>query len=125
MVTVDSMTQFDLDFGANDRIQANFERFHAANPRVFHLWGRFTLQMIRAGFKRGSASLVAERIRWETGVATTSDPPIKLNNNYRSRYARLWMRENPTRAGFFRTRELADSSSDSVIGAALHYGVRR
>ena len=119
------MIQLDLNLSGDDRIQANFEKFHAANPRVFELWGRFTLQMIRAGFKRGSASLVAERIRWETGIATTSDPPVQLNNNYRSRYARLWMRKNPTWAGFFRTRELAAGSADSVMGAALHYGDRR
>lgn len=119
------MIQLDLNLSGDDRIQANFEKFHAANPRVFDLWGRFTLQMIRAGFKRGSAKLIAERIRWETGVATTSDPPVKLNNNYTSRYARLWMRKNPTWAEFFRTRELADSSADSVLGAVLHYGDRR
>ncbi len=118
------MIQLDLNLSGDDRIQANFEKFHAANPRVFELWKMFTMQMIRAGFKQGSASLVAERIRWETVISTTSDPPVKLNNNYRSRYARLWMQENPTWAGFFRTRGLAASSVDSVIGAALHYGDR-
>ena len=104
-----------------DEIQRNFERFHAENPRVYQLFCMFARHMISAGCEHGSASLIAERIRWETSVVTTSDPPVKINNNYRSRYARMWMHDH-NMPGFFRTRELAARSIDSVIGAALHYG---
>jgi hypothetical protein len=115
--------QSTLPFG--DQIQANFEKFHRDNPRVWQLWCMFTNQMIKAGFEHGSAKLVAERIRWETSVETTSDPPVKLNNNYTSRYARLWMEACPGWKGFFRTRNLSANSVDSTIGAALHYGEPR
>lgn len=109
---------------SRDEIQRNFERFHAENPHVYALWHRFTREMIEAGFQRGSAKLVAERIRWETAITTTSEPPVKINNNYRSRYARLWMDRNPLYGDFFRTRELNAASVDSVLGAVLHYGAR-
>ncbi len=114
--------QFSLDLEA-DRIQANFEKFHAENPHVYQLFCRFTQQMRDSGCEHGGAKMIAERIRWETGVVTTSDPPVKLNNNYTSRYARMWMRDYRC-AGFFRIRELAAKSVDSVLGAALHYGQR-
>lgn len=97
-----------------DRIQSNFEQFHAENPHVYDLFDRFTREMMAAGVKLGSASLVAERIRWETAVRTASAQPVKINNNYRSRYARLWMARNPAHGRYFQTRELRAASLDSV-----------
>jgi hypothetical protein len=46
-------------------------------------------------------------LRWEWQGATT-DPNAewKLNNNYRSRFARLIMDNEPDLAGVFETREL-------------------
>ena len=117
------MMQAEMDLSV-DQIQRNFERFHKANPRVWMLWCRFANEMIYAGCRHGSAKLIAERIRWETSVVTTSNPPVKLNNNYTSRYARRWMLCNPDRAHFFRTRALAANSADSVVGAARAYGGR-
>ncbi len=114
---MDDQLKLPLD---EDEIQRNFSKFHAKNPRVYQLFCRFTQQMRDSGFEHGGAKMIAERIRWETGVVTTSDPPIKLNNNYTSRYARMWMRDYRA-PGFFRTRELAARSIDSVFGAALHY----
>ncbi len=114
------MIQLDLNLSGDDRIQANFEKFHAENPRVYQLFCRFTQQMRDSGCEHGGAKMIAERIRWETGVVTTSNPPVKLNNNYTSRYARMWMRDYRV-PDFFRTRELAASNADSVLGAALHY----
>jgi len=100
-----------------DLIQINFEQFHRDNPGVFILWDRFTREAIAMGLEHGSAGLVAERIRWETSIVTRGEP-VKINNNYRSRYARLWEQENPEYRGFFRKRSLAEDSLDSVEGVA-------
>ena len=53
-----------------------------------------------------------ERIRWETAIQT-SDPHLKINNNHRAYYARLWMKRNPEHKGFFRTRVVAGSMGDT------------
>ncbi len=98
-----------------DQIQKNFEAFDAANPQVWRLFCMFTRQLIGAGHKRGSAKMVLERIRWETTVETNSAKPVKLNNNYTSRYARKWECEQPEGyANFFRTRKLNADSADST-----------
>lgn len=97
-----------------DQIQKNFEKFHRENPRVYVLFDRFTFRMIYAGLKNGSARLVIERIRWETAVETVSEQPVKINNNYTPRYARLWMNDHPTFPDYFHTRVLAANSVDSV-----------
>ncbi|CAB4180862.1 hypothetical protein UFOVP1056_1 [uncultured Caudovirales phage] len=44
-------------------------------------------------------------LRWETAMSTTGDD-FKLNNNYRSRYARLIMATCPDLTDVFDTREL-------------------
>lgn len=72
-----------------DHIQQGFENFHRDNPEVYQLFDKFTHRMIGSGFQHGSTSLIAERIRWETSVETVGEI-VKLNNNYRSRYSRLW-----------------------------------
>lgn len=97
-----------------DQIQKNFEKFHRENPRVYILFCQFTRRMINAGLKNGSARLVLERIRWETAVETVPDKPVKLNNNYTPRYARLWMNDHPEFPDYFRTRVLSANSVDSV-----------
>lgn len=96
-----------------DRIQINFEAFHRDNPQVYTLFDRFTRQMIARGYEHGSIALITERIRWETAVETSGDL-VKLNNNYKSRYARLWEADHPEHTGFFRKRELRAFSVDSV-----------
>lgn len=85
-------------------LRERFEKFHAENPKVWKLWVRFALEAINAGHKTLSASLIAERIRWETSVVTTGDR-FKLNNNHRAYYARMFMERFPTLPRFS-TREL-------------------
>jgi len=97
-----------------DQIQKNFEKFHRQNPYVYVLFDRFTRRMINVGLKNGSAALVTERIRWETAVETVTEQPVKLNNNYKARYARMWMNDHPEYPNYFRTRVLAIDSVDSV-----------
>ena len=82
-------------------------RFHAANPQVYAMFRRFTLQTIDAGRSHYSARAIFHRMRWHTGVETKGDE-WKLNNNYSRYYARLFMREHPQHDAFFETRERGD-----------------
>jgi len=90
--------QLSLDVGGTD-----FERFHVENPRVYELFERFTLQVIKRGFKHYSADAICHRLRWETGIETRGDDR-KINNNFVSAYARLFERDHPEYRGFFRKR---------------------
>lgn len=87
-------------------IQARFETFHAANPRVYDLLVEFARQLHGRGFDHCGISLIWERMRWELAITTVDPDGFKLNNDWRSRYARLIMEREKDLAGFFRTREL-------------------
>ena len=104
-----------------DRIERNFRVFHHRNPHVYRMFIRFAFDMINRGYKHGSASLIFERMRWELMLQTDPDDPVRLNNNYRSRYARLFEEDFSRHAGFFRKRRLSKSSVDSVAAAEEPY----
>lgn len=85
-------------------IQKEFEEFHARNPHVYEIfvkWARY----IKSKGRRASAGLIFERMRFDMKVETDGEP-YKLNNNFRSRYARLAMEQEPDLADFFETRDL-------------------
>jgi len=100
--------------GTRDKINEDFWAFHHAHPEVYALFDRFACELLAAGLDRGSSNLIFERIRWETTINPTPGGPVKLNNNYRSRYSRLWEHDNPERKGFFRHRSLNPVSANSV-----------
>lgn len=70
-------------------LQQKFNEFHSDNPHVWELFKSFTAELIHSGYTRLSASLVIERIRWETAIVTKGDP-FKICNNHTAYYARLW-----------------------------------
>ena len=104
-----------------DRIAENFVKFHNDNPHVYDMFEQFSFQMIERGFAHGSAALIFERMRWELMLKTVPDEPVRLNNNYRSRYARLFEQRNPLYKNFFRKRKLDKDSADSVEAANQPY----
>jgi len=87
-----------------EEIRRNFLRFHRANPEVWKLFKRFTLQTMTAGHKYYSADAVVHRIRWHTSVEVHTDEEFKINDHYVSYYARLFMKVYPEHKGFFRIR---------------------
>lgn len=94
----------------DDTIQAKFEEFHRAHPEVY---GKvvelaFTLKAQRdAGrCKWVSIGAIWERLRSDWLFAGRDSEGYKLNNNYRSRYARLLIADFPEFAGIIETREL-------------------
>ena len=83
-----------------------FDRYHRANPRVFELFLRFTLDLKARGRQHYSAQAVFERIRWHMDVETRDREGFKLNNSMTSRYTRLLETLFPEHKGFYRKREL-------------------
>lgn len=86
-------------------LQARFEAFHAANPRVYATLVRLAREAHAVGHQRVGIAMLFEVARWQLSVVTTGDD-FKLNNSWRSRYARLIMAQEQDLAGVFETREL-------------------
>jgi hypothetical protein len=83
-----------------------FWSFHEANPEVYRLFKRFTLQAIRAGRQHYSAYAVCHQIRWHIEIVKRHEGDWKLNNNFIPFYARVFHRDFPQHADFFETRTL-------------------
>ena len=86
-------------------------RWHQANPHVYELFERFSLEAARHGHTRFSHWLVMNRIRWETTIDTTG-VDFKISNNHIAYYARLFMARHPEHAGFFHTKKMKDETLD-------------
>lgn len=88
-------------------IQERFERFHAANPDVYVELLVLARQAKQRGRERWAIGSLWEVLRWQRMMRTVDETTdLKLNDHYRSRYARLIMTQEPDLAGFFETRHL-------------------
>lgn len=86
-------------------IQEAFEEFHKANPHVYRWFIHYAFKAINAGKTRISFKLIMNVIRWEVFIGTMeiNEIPLaggetrkfKINNNYESRYARLFALDFP------------------------------
>lgn len=103
----DEARDFSEDI-AGDSIQAAFEKFHADNPTVYETVVRLARLALSRGKKKGAIATMWEVVRWEFYLNTTDEcqAAFKLNNNYRSRYARLVMDQEPDLKNFFNIRQL-------------------
>lgn len=88
-------------------IDADFERFHEANPHVYREIVGLCRKAKSRGLDHWSINGIFEVLRWKTAIKTDEEAP-RLNNNYRALYARLVMKECPDLEGFFETRERRD-----------------
>lgn len=86
-------------------LDAQFEKFHKENPKVYVELVALTQEAKWAGRKKIGMKMLLEVLRWNRMINTT-DPEFKINNNYGSRYARKIMDENPELADMFEVREL-------------------
>lgn len=88
-------------------IEDNFREFHHHNPWVYDA----LVTLARDEHHRGADSIgigmLYEVLRWQYRRATRDHgSDFKLNNNYRSRYARLIMDQEPDLVDVFQTREI-------------------
>jgi len=89
-------------------IQRQFEEFHAANPQVYEALRSLAFELLIRGHSCCGIGMLWEVLRWRSMMRTVGDD-WKLNNNFRSRYARLLMANEPELADFFELRELRGS----------------
>lgn len=87
------------------KMDQQFREFHEANPKVYAELLALTRQAHERGRKKIGIGMLFEVLRWNRFIQT-SDPDFKLNNNWRSRYARMIMELNPGLDGIFETRGL-------------------
>lgn len=86
--------------------EARFREFHATNPEVYQELVVLARQALARGKRKIGIGMLWEVMRWGRWLAITGDDEFKLNNNYRSRYARLIMEQEPDLRGIFEIREL-------------------
>jgi hypothetical protein len=96
--------QPDLPFDRT--IQERFEEFHAAHPEVYTYLLALAREVRHKGYKRYGIGALWERLRWHFQIEEALGEDFKLNNDFRSRYARKLMQEQPELDGFFEIREL-------------------
>jgi hypothetical protein len=102
------VSQGEFDFGRRERtIDACFRAFHAENPQVYATLVRLSREATVRGRTRIGVGMLWEVMRWEMWLASSKDDEgWKLNNNFRSRYARMIMEREQDLADVFEIREL-------------------
>ncbi|MBC9717797.1 hypothetical protein H9Y04_35230 [Streptomyces sp. TRM66268-LWL] len=96
-------------------IDERFDDFHTSHPWVFEALEELIEEWIESGGGRISIKALFEQLRWPASRQRV--PPIRLNNIFTSRYARLLRHEHPEWANAFETRRLrnhARSDRDSL-----------
>jgi hypothetical protein len=88
-------------------IQDRFDEFHSKNPHVYtrlvemaRRWKTMT------GESKVGIGMLFEVLRWDSGTKVATQEPFKLSNDFRSRYSRLIMENEPDLRGVFNTRQL-------------------
>ena len=90
-----------------DSLEAAFDEFHRRNPWVYDALVRLARDLRSRGRERVGIGMLFEVLRWQWALATTdASSDFRLNNNYRSRYARLIMDNEADLDGMFETRKL-------------------
>lgn len=100
-------------------LERRFWRFHRACPEVYAELVRLARQLHRRGFARYGIGSLWEVLRWrrdirlgaEERAGTGGVELFRINNDYRSRYARLIMLKEPDLRGFFELRMLKTESN--------------
>jgi len=97
-------------------IREAFIRFHNDNLHVYEELVMLARRAKRAGSTKLGIGMLFEVLRWRHTLRTGGDD-FKLNNNYRSYYARLIMAREPDLFGVFDLRKLHGRGlSDEELG---------
>lgn len=99
----------------SESIEHDFWQFHRQNPQVYARLIGLARDLKAKGHTRLGIGMLFEVVRWQH-MLLTHDPAseFKLNNNYRSHYARLIMLREEDLAGVFETRHLHRESTLEV-----------
>ncbi|MFI6088473.1 hypothetical protein [Streptomyces sp. NPDC051218] len=91
--------------GSNLTIQERFEAFNELNPWILRHLENLTADCMERGLTRIGIGMLFEVLRWQYGIATRGEP-WKLNNDFRSRYARCLIAMHPEWSNLFETRKI-------------------
>jgi DNA-directed RNA polymerase specialized sigma24 family protein len=95
---------------SSDSIEASFQAFHQANPWVYRALVQLARDLRSRGRRRIGIGMLFEVLRWQWQTSTFDvHSDFKLNNNYRSRYARMIMENEPELADAFEVRRLTSA----------------
>lgn len=84
-----------------------WERFHNANPHVYKGLVNLARYAQSQGKRKIGIDLLWGRLRWDIWMATKRETgDFKLNNNFRSLYARMIMRKEADLRDIFNLRRL-------------------
>ncbi len=103
------MDEGQLPLWGRDRrsIAERFAQFHRQNPQVWSEFERLALMLISKGRSHYSADAILHVIRFNRALTTTAnDNGFKINNDFTSRYARMFTDRHPQHADFFQVRKL-------------------
>ena len=87
------------------RLEKNFKKFHEKNPAVWTEFKRYSFEAIESGRQHYSASLIINKIRWDSGINTSRTNAFKIANATSPYYARLFHKSFPAYKGLFKTFE--------------------
>jgi hypothetical protein len=87
-------------------LQQRFDAWVKANPELVDLFLRFAREAQRSGRTKYGIAAIAERVRWEMQIERRMTEERFINNDYRSRLARLLVSMDPSLDGFFEFRKL-------------------
>lgn len=104
-LTLDLPDLVTPDYAEGLTLQQRFEAFDAANPHVFVALEALAQDWFDAGHSSLGISMLFETLRWQAGIQTRGDA-YRLNNDFRSRYARRLIEAHPSWDGAIRTRAL-------------------
>jgi hypothetical protein len=98
----------DAETRVEATIEAAFQEFHRAHPEVYLKLRELALEVVTRGHaKHLGIGMLWETLRYYTLLGAGPDEDaFRLNNNYRSRYARMLMMNEPELEGVFETRTL-------------------
>ena len=63
---------------AQTRLEKNFKKFHEKNPAVWTEFKRYSFEAIESGRQHYSASLIINKIRWDSGINTSRTNAFKI-----------------------------------------------
>jgi hypothetical protein len=86
-------------------LQERFDRWVDANPNLIELFLQYAREAQSVGRERYGIGALAERVRWNVVIEKRGEE-FALNNDYRSRLARLLVKRDPNLAGLFEFRKL-------------------
>lgn len=87
-------------------LDQRFLNYHKDNPHIYDELKKLCFKAKQNGRHKAGIGMMWEVMRWQRFLATRDPEGYKLNNSYRSRYARLIMENEKELEHFFDVRKL-------------------